>query len=344
MSYDKPLKETELFKGGCSGAAATTGADTEGLSIAYALNGKKDGKTYLDLRLVDDTAYVKADVRAIAELAGEDASELDRNLDELPPEAAPLKDLIDGKWVSADADAFKQIAEGMPGAGAEHDGGADPGAAPGVDPSVLKHFCDSMKSALSDNVSVTDLGKSGDADVIRVSAPARGLLDSVYGSLADAAKEIPGAPAFPSEKKFDGFSGVPDRRLAADVRIVNGRASAITLDLAQFGDKTDWSTHLPLRLGISAADTPIEAPSGATAFDVGKFKELLTSMEDGGSYGEDDFGTDIDTDYDFPSGAPLSASEYAQLEALGIDRDTAEALNRAGFGFDDIKEMAPELT
>ncbi|MFC8722717.1 hypothetical protein [Kitasatospora sp. NPDC057198] len=344
VSYDKPLKETKLFKEGCSGAASTSGGSTEGVSIGYALNGKKDGKTYLDVRLVGDKMYAKADVRAIAELGG--ASEADlADLDQLPPEAAPFKDLIDGKWVSADADAFKRLSRQMAGAGAAYDaedGGANPGTAPSVDPSVLQHFCDSMKGALSRNVTLSDHGKSGDADVIRVSASASALLDSVYGSISDAAKEIPGAPKLPSKREFEGFGKAPDRRLAADVRIVDGRASAITVDLAQFADDVDWSVHLPLRLGISAADTPIPAPSGATPFDVDKLGELLTSMENSKSYDDEDYYTDDDS-YSGP-GTPLTESQYAQLEALGIDRETAEAMSEAGLEFDEMKELAPELT
>ncbi|WP_033218093.1 hypothetical protein [Kitasatospora phosalacinea] len=336
MSYDKPLKETGFFKGGCDTASA--GSGTDGVSIDYALNGKKNGKTYFDLRLVDDKAYAKADVRGIAELGGADAEEIDR-LGDLPPEAAPLKDLVDGKWVSVDPDAFKKLSRQMQGGEPERDAGKNPSAAPSVDPSVLRHFCESVKGAFSKNVSVEDLGKSGDADVIRLSAPMRPLVESLYGSFSEVAKEIPGYPEIPSKNKFNGFEDVPDRKFAADVRIVDGRASAITVDLAQFADGDDWTAHLPVRLGITTQGAAITAPSGATELDLGKLQDVFAAMSEGDDYGDEDFDSTSLTPAE-----PLTESQLAQLKGLGIDRETAESMNHSGLSFAEIKELAPELT
>ncbi|QKW21323.1 hypothetical protein HUT16_21675 [Kitasatospora sp. NA04385] len=342
LSNTKPLKETGFFKDGCSGAAGATGG--EGVSIGYALSGKKNDKTYLDLRVIGDKAYAKADVRGLAELAGEDAATVDQGLSELPPEAAPIKDLIDGKWVSVDPDTFKELSRQMQGGLPEQGAaGGSPSAAPSVDPSVLQHFCDSMKKSLSENVSLEDLGKSGDADVIRVAAPLRPLVESLYDSFSEVAQDVPGTPKFPSRKEFGDFQDVPNRKLAADVRIVDGRASAITVDLAQFADKTDWSAHLPLRLGISTRDVSIAAPSDATPLDLDKLQELFASMDQGGDY--EDFSDDSGFDSNGLTPAePLTESEFAQLKQLGIDRETAEAMNRSGLAFAEIKELAPELT
>ncbi|MFE1318839.1 hypothetical protein [Kitasatospora phosalacinea] len=340
VSYDKPLKDLKGFDSGC-GAAGEAGGGTEGAAIGYALNSKKDGKTYADVRVVGDKAYLKADVRGIAELAGEDPGEIDRALEEMPAEAAPLKELFDGKWVSVGLDDFKELSGQMTGAG--------PGAGvnedePALDPSVLQHFCDSVKGALADNVTLKDLGKTGDADVIRVSAPIRPLVKSLYDSFSTVAEDLPGYSdgVLPGDGALDG---VPNRNFHADVELKDGQARAVTFDLAQFADQEGWTAHLPLRIGISGGGDGVTAPTGATDLGLDKLQEMFAAMDEASGYeddtaypGDEDFGSGFDT-----PALPLTESEYAQLEDLGIDRETAEELNQGGLGFLQIKALGPEL-
>ncbi|ROR42396.1 hypothetical protein [Kitasatospora cineracea] len=333
VGYDKPLKDVKGAKGGCD--TAGTGTDgLQGASVGYALNSKKDGKTYADIRLIGKKAYLKVDVRGIAQLAGEDSSEFESALDQLPPAAAPLKDLVGGKWISVDTEKFEEFSRQMSGSAGK---GATPKAAPSLDPSVLNGFCNSLTEALSDNVTLDDLGKSGDADdVIRVSAPARPLVEALYKSVTGVAKGIPGYPKLPAK---GDFSDVPDRKLSADVQLKDGRPQAITFDIAQFADTSDWSTHLPLRIGISTDGAAQSAPAGATELDLNGLQEAFSSMS-GGDLGDGATGTGFDQG----SAAPLTESQYAELQRLGIDRDTAESMNHSGFAFDEIKGLAPQLT
>ncbi|MFB7946377.1 hypothetical protein ACFC6L_15830 [Kitasatospora phosalacinea] len=262
-------------------------------------------------------------------------------MEEMPAEAAPLKELFAGKWVSASLSDFEKLSGQMAGAGlgagANEDG-------PSLDPSVLQHFCDSVKGALSDNVTLKDLGKTGDTDVIRVSAPIRPLVKSLYDSFSTVAEDLPGY----SERTLPGdgvLDGVPNRNFHADVELKDGQARAVVFDLAQFADQEGWTTHLPLRIGISGGGSGVTAPADATDLGLDKLQDMLAEMDKGSGYeddtaypGGDDFGSGFDT-----PALPLTESEYAQLEDLGIDRETAEELNQEGLSFLQIKSLGPEL-
>ncbi|GLW58354.1 hypothetical protein [Kitasatospora phosalacinea] len=262
-------------------------------------------------------------------------------MEEMPPEAAPLKELFDGKWVSVGLDDFKELTGQMSGAGLGAGVNEDE---PSLDPSVLQHFCDSVKGALSDNVTLKDLGKTGDTDVIRVSAPIRPLVKSLYDSFSTVAEDLPGYSdrALPGDEALDG---VPNRNFHADVQLKDGRAEAVTFDLAQFADQEGWTAHLPLRIGISGGGGDVTAPADATDLGLDKLQDMFAAMDEAGGY-EDD--TAYPDDEDFGSGfdapaLPLTESEYAQLEDLGIDRKTAEDLNQGGLSFLQIKSLGPEF-
>ncbi|MFJ5232502.1 hypothetical protein ACIQBJ_21740 [Kitasatospora sp. NPDC088391] len=341
MTSDKPLKDSEAFKNGYSGDTNLT--DLKGVAVGYTLSAKKSGKTYADIRLVDRKMYVKADVRGIAGLAGEDPAQIDRAVAELPSEAAPVKDVIDGKWLSVDLAKLQELSEqaakgGKPGSSTKIDpndiGRATlPDTLPGVDGAAVQEFAKSLKEAFSKNVTLEEKGRDGDADVIRVSAPLRPLVASFTKSAKALTKGIPGYPGLPTED--DDLADVPDRKLSADVRIKDGRAQAVLFDLAQLDDKTDGSAHLPLRIGFSGDAAPLTAPSGATEFDLDKLKDLAGAMA-----GAADDSAD-DADYGDLPATELTADQLAELAKLGVDGNTAGAMARAGLSFEEMKQIAP---
>ncbi|BAJ30509.1 MULTISPECIES: hypothetical protein [Kitasatospora] len=306
------------------------------MALDYALNSKKDGKPYADIRVIGDKAYAKVDFRGIAKLASEDPA----GIDDLPPEAAPLKDLVDGKWVSIDTAEFGKLAQEVPGFGALGGTGGGTGkgtgskGAPSPDPSIARSACESVKKAFGDNIRLEDKGKTDGVELIRVSAPARPLVKSLYESFSKIAKDTaPNYPLFPGDK---GFDSVPNRNFHADLQLKDGNLQAITFDVAQFADSTSWSTHLPLRFGISTGAGEVTAPAGATPLAADQLGGLFSSFV--GEPGDE-------TDYeDFGPGTPLTESQFAELEKLGIDRPTAEQMNKSGLEFADIKQLAPELT
>ncbi|MFJ1752089.1 hypothetical protein [Kitasatospora sp. NPDC088134] len=341
LTSDKPLKDSEAFKNGYTGT--TNPYDLKGVAVGYTLTAKKSGKTYADIRLVDRKMYVQADVRGIAGLAGQDPAQIDQAVAQLPPAAAPIKDVVDGKWLAVDLGKLQELSEqaakgGKPGDSGKIDpndiGRATlPDGLPGADGAAVQEFAKSLKDAFSKNVTLEEKGKEGDADVIRVSAPLRPLVKSFTDSAKALTRSIPGSPALPLED--EDLSDVPDRKLSADVQIKNGRAQAVLFDLAQLDDKADGSAHLPLRVGFSGDTAPLTAPTGATVLDLDKVKELVASMgrSTAGSAGDADYG-------DLPA-TELTAGQIAELAKLGVDGNTARAMARAGLSFEEMKEIAP---
>ncbi|MFG2696186.1 hypothetical protein [Kitasatospora sp. NPDC048407] len=337
LSADKPLKDTEVFKFNTSDTTNDS-YDLKGVAVAYSLSAKKSGKTYADVRLVGERMYLKADVRGIAELAGKDTKEVDEFVSVLPAEAGPIKDVVDGKWVSLDVKKMQdEIKKSKaPGTDAGVSSGSPLDAMPGMDPAELKHLVKSLKAVISKNTSVEDKGKSGDADVIEVSAQARPLIEGLAKTVE---KAVTGKDALPSLPTGD-FEDIPDRKIAADVMIKGGKAQAITFDLMQLADKPDASAHFPLRLGINSDAPAIDAPSGATELDLQKLGEAFMSMAaPGGKAGGKGSGFGSDG----PDATPLTDAQYAELAAAGIDHDKAKNLNAAGLSFQDIKDFADAI-
>ncbi|WP_404868899.1 hypothetical protein ACI1MP_16155 [Kitasatospora griseola] len=331
MSADKPLKDTEAFKSGNS-LGAVNDYDLKGVALAYSLGTKKSGKTFADIRLVGGKMYLKVDARGIAQLMGEDTKGVDEFAGSLPAEAGAFKDAVDGKWVSVDLKKAKELGEQQKKS-ADTGNGPALGAVPSFDPAELERFGKSVKDVVSKNISVEEKGKSGDADVIQVSAPARPLVEGLvkaFEKLATGATGGSGISAFPPVPS-DDFSKVPDRKLAADVLIKGGKAQAVTFDLMQLADKPDPAAHLPLRLGFAVDAPTVSAPAGAAELDLGKLQEIAMKM-----------ATADDTSAAGADGpvAPLTEAQYAELAAAGVDREKATNLNAAGLSFQEIKDFA----
>ncbi|MFD8478972.1 hypothetical protein [Kitasatospora sp. NPDC059673] len=333
ISADKPLKDTEAFK--FSGSDTVNDSyDLNGVALAYSLSTKKSGKTYADIRQIGERMYLKADVRGIAELGGEDTKQVDEFVAALPAGAGPIKDVVDGKWVSLDLKKMQEEIKKTKGTGAGT--GAEAGspfdAMPGMDPAERKRFIKTAKAVISKNISVEEKGKSGDADVIQVSAQARPVVEGLMKAFEKLAEGSSALPSLPSSD----FEDIPDRKITADVMIKNGKAQAVTFDLMQFADKPDASAHFPLRLGFNADAPAVAAPTGATELDLAKLQDVFMAMAT--ADGDKDSGSTSDG-----PATPLTDAQYAELAAAGIDHDKAKNLNEAGLSFQDIKDFADAI-
>ncbi|MEV7782878.1 hypothetical protein [Kitasatospora sp. NPDC088351] len=334
MSADKPLKDVGALKKGSAETNST--ADFQGLDLAYVLASKK-GQTYADVRVVDSKFYLKVDIKGIAELAGEDATAVTRFAAELPPEAKVIKDVVDGKWVSLDTKQLEQFGkDAQKGAGSA----ARPSAAPTLDEQTSRNLINSVKDVLTKNVSFEDKGKQDGADRIRVSAPTRGLLDGLLQAVRPLAKDLPQLSPLPSTLPSD----VPDRQIGVDLAIKNGAISSATFDLAQLTEKAGPDVHLPVRLSLSDDVEALKAPSGATEItdaDFKSFGELLTAQVLGAGAGAGaGTGAGAGAGAGSTPAAPLTDAQLGELAAAGMDAEQAKAMNKLGFSFEELKELA----
>lgn len=324
LSADKALAEV---KGDDKGSAF-------GLEVAGGGTGGKAGKTLVGLRSVDQKLYVRVDIKGLAALdTSGDAglSDLDGMLgsvDDLPSSFNSVKTLAKGGWVSIDAKAFadfaKTLGDDKDSAGAGGSDGADDPA--GADDSPLSGFglptdlptalptdlghktfaqlLAPLQQSLTKNAKITDLGSKDGADHLKVAVPAKPFADDLKKSMGSLAGDLPGSLQ-------DSLNDVPNKVVALDLAIKDGKLTHLTVDLAQFDDSIHGK--LPLDLSVEGGADPVSAPSGAQTLNPQDLMGLV--MTQLGDMGEDDSsgaGTAKHTDKPFDS---------LSLDLGGLDAD-----------------------
>ncbi|MHC3430113.1 hypothetical protein ACLQ15_30305, partial [Streptomyces sp. DT18] len=130
-------------------------------SFAFSVGSGK-GAELLDVRMVDKTLYLRADVDAF----GKTFDTPMPGADELPPGMGPLKDLFAGKWVKTDTSALEELGAGADASGKKS--GADK-----LDSKTQRKLKTDLKSILARRVTFTDKGEKDGTDHILAKAPAR---------------------------------------------------------------------------------------------------------------------------------------------------------------------------
>lgn len=254
---------------------------------AAGLTLAKDSTDLAEIRVVDDTAYVRADLRQIAEISGEEMPPIEEITEGMPPEFAFMEKFFEGKWISfdsAEADKLNDRMKEFTGeSGTSGSGKAD--GKPSLSDSAQDKIFKSVKQILGRDVTIDDKGKSDGADHIVVTAPARTLVSDLIKELEPLKGEFPGGELPTAEDLKD----VPNRKVSADFYIKGGKLSKLSLDLNQLQEKPS-SGKLPLTVGFGDAGE-INAPLGATEITGEDIEGLMGQMfggafTTGGSYDE----------------------------------------------------------
>nr|WP_203606869.1 hypothetical protein [Streptomyces sp. SID11385] len=262
-------------------------------AVALSLGSGK-GEELLDIRMIDKSFYLRADLPKL----GDTFDEPMPGADELPEGMGPLKDLFEGKWVKTDTDALKSLAS--------DDGKSDEQ----VSPKTERKLKTDLKSILARRVTFDDQGKKDGTEHIRAEAPARALLTDVVGALRGVADDLPAGklPGLPTEKDL---KDIPHRKAGVDFALKDGALSGITLDVTQFaepgdgikkGDKVD----LVLRF---ADPGKIAAPAGAKELPQGK-KGTVFGMDPGLLLGGDPADVDELSKDGTDAASPLDEDEF----------------------------------
>jgi hypothetical protein len=217
------------------------------------------GGTLVDFRSVNGILYVKADVKQILKLAGQDSTELDQALASLPPSMSSVAKAAKGEWVSLDL---------VKAATAANDSGLlknlpTPTASPSVDPAKVQKLIDDLKVAYRDKATISELGQNDDRGTgYRLGAPAKQVAQAVSGDLIalvgkDSATEI-----------NKTISEIPDKNFALDLWVKDDKLTAVSLDLTQFLEKAVPGKKLAVDIDVDLDSGAVEAPTGATEIDI----------------------------------------------------------------------------
>ncbi|GAB2619177.1 hypothetical protein GCM10027168_59260 [Streptomyces capparidis] len=252
VQADKPLNKAEE-------------ADFTGAEISFS----KDLKRLMELRIVGETTYVRADIEQIAEVGGEPAPSVEELTEGMPAELGFVEEFLEGGWVSVNNADLEELDERM-----SEFTGEEPKPGEDLTKSQENELLKGLKGLLGREVGIKDKGRRDGADHLEVSASARSLLGGLVKELEPLSAQFPGEE-LPTQ---EDLKAIPTTRATADVLIKDGKLSEVTFDLAQLDEEmVKAGQKLPLRIDF-AEGGPIEKPSGATEVPLEDVEELMESF------------------------------------------------------------------
>ncbi|WP_018385551.1 hypothetical protein [Wenjunlia vitaminophila] len=282
VKADKPLKDAK-----------------ESDLVAAELVFAKGNTNLFELRVVEETAYVRADLEEIAAISGEEMPPVETIKSELPPGSEFAERFLDGGWVAmeqSELEKSSKIVEDYTG----EDTGWDSESAPSLSDSAKDKIFGAVKQALGQGVTIEEKGKKDGTEHLRVSAPARTLLNGLVDKLKPLESEIPGAE-LPSSSDIQD---VPNRRVAMDMFLKGKDLKKLTVDMAQFDDELRSAGKLPLSLSFDKGGM-VWAPKDAVKITSADLESLMngaagSNYDDGGTFEDDNpFGGDPADDNPF---------------------------------------------
>ena len=266
--------------------------------------------------LVDGTdLYIRADVRGIVELAGQDPAQIDAFLETPQAQQAPfIEAAANGEFIKIEgADQLAAQA------------GADPGALTEQQAKLLEEF----GKAIEEEASVTSEGSDDVGEHLVASIPLRTL----YQKFTEFAGEL-GTPLPPGSLPPE--SEVPEGDFTMDVWINDGEVVQLELDIVALGE--EFEGEIPegvedfrIRIGLSSEAEDVSPPDDAVTVTG---EELMGLVLGGlGTTGTDTSGGEVteDTGGDTGgnTGGEIDCSIYEGLPPEtfdGLPQDTLDQL------------------
>ena len=233
-------------------SSLTVSGETSGASDAPAeivLN--IGGVDVIEMRVVDETLYTRADVNALAETFGGDPAEINAVADQLAAGGMTyVQPAVDGEWLALQG--FKQFVEGYAGQP------ADPEASD-EDKQLVEQFTASIK----DNASVTEAGSDDAGRHLVASVPLRETYED-FALLAENLSEDVGGAGMPAGELPDA-SEIPDEDAKLDVWVRDGQVTQIEFDFLQVGGWTEEEAPegvetMALRVALAEFSGEVAAP------------------------------------------------------------------------------------
>lgn len=240
----------------------------------------------VELKVVDETLYARADVRGLAEVFGAPTEELDAAAAQAPPGFEFIGPAIEGQWLSLAgfADLAKQFGGGLGASGAQEED--------------AQKFADAMAGVLDSSATVTHEGSDdvGDHLVATIN------IKDFYSKFVEALGSLSGIAAG-QLSQLPPESEVPDQDISFDAWVADGRVVQVEFNLVQFreipeADFPEGVDTLGILLELEEFGGDIEAPSDAVPIDINALMQgFMGGM--GGMTGEEPPGTGTELPADF---------------------------------------------
>lgn len=246
-----------------AGARIVIETNGSGADKNFSLRGIEGDRSLLELRVVDKTLYLQADLDSIFAIAHSEniLANLDAEAKNLPEF---VQAFVNGKWVSLNTEALKAIAGSL--------GGTTTSASPaGAD--VLAD----LRDVLDRDVSVRAAGSDERGDHLVLTGNTKTLAKDLAQALETT---VPGGKALGGKLSADD---VPSRSVTLDAWLKDGSLAQLSLDLAQFADKGDVpaGTTLPITVTFAESGDDISAPGDVTPVDLTQLGSLIGALSGG---------------------------------------------------------------
>ncbi|BCJ45057.1 hypothetical protein GCM10010168_83690 [Actinoplanes ianthinogenes] len=227
------------------------------------INAVIDGVTGLEIRVVDQVAYVKAPVSDLAAKFGASAADIAEIRKEMGAAVPGVETLLDGGWVSVDAAGLKKLSEGSVG------------VAPSTDPAQNEKLAAEVQASAHNLIEGAEVVRDGKDDTHLVVTTSTVKAYTEGKRLVEAMATIAGGPTSELlDKSLGSELDKPpaDKPIVMDLWVDDDGFKAFEINLLQFAEGS--TGRATLRVDI-ASGADIAAPGDATKLDVAKIFEQI---------------------------------------------------------------------
>ncbi|MFN2488159.1 MAG: hypothetical protein ABR529_00140 [Actinomycetota bacterium] len=213
------------------------------------------GNESIELRMLERTLYLRADVHALLETFGQDPTMADQIAQQAAASGLDfVQPLVEGQWVAV---------EGLEEALGQ--GGAAPSAA------EQKKLIDKLAASLEESTTVTSKGSDDEGTHLVAIVSIRDVFQDLRDATEGLAQGVPGG-------QLPNAAEVPDENVELDLWIADGRLTQVEFDFLQLQDLPDAEipsgvTGLALHIELEEFSGEVEAPDGAVPVDLQKLMQ-----------------------------------------------------------------------
>ncbi|HEX2294025.1 MAG TPA: hypothetical protein VHN37_01815 [Actinomycetota bacterium] len=281
-------------------AKGTTPEDSQ-VQFLVNIDGNEDA---VEFRGVDQSFYVRADVRELVETFGGNMAEIDAFVQQASAQGFDFAEpLVDGEWVGVEG--IDELVEQFGG------------AQPTPDPEQVAELTDRMVALLEQNADVTSEGSDDTGEHLVVSFPIRETVQE-FMDLLQGFGGLPQGAVPPPD-----LSQIPNADIPIDVWLSDGRLVQVELDFIAIAEALgeepppDDIDELALRIALEEFTGEVEAPSDFVEIDV---QEILQGF----------------------LGAAMGSTGSGAVPPLDAGGDRELALPELGIACTDLQALSPE--
>jgi hypothetical protein len=244
----------------------------------------------VEMRVVDQALYLRADVKGLLEDFGQDPAQADQLATQA--EASGLsfvKPAIEGGWIGIKG--LDQLAQQFGG------GAASPPAIPNQEELV-----NDISDAITSTSEVTSEGEDDAGAHVKVAVPIRTLYEKLLPTLQESFAAVPGAT-------FPPATDIPDETIDIDFWIADGHVSQIEFDFTQLSkfEEAQFPSGVDtfaFRIGIAEFDGSVDVPDDVTEVDPQQILQTFMGVSGVGTTGGTGSGAPAGFDCSQLQGAP----------------------------------------